>query len=95
LSFEAAAVIAGQKAGDPLKKSLPPVFWIEVVLAAIATQFAALTALKPDWIEHVLPVDLDHRSGSFEWQLTAAVALAAILLSASAFREWRKSPRAA
>jgi hypothetical protein len=88
---EATAVVNGQKAGDSLKKSLPPAFWIEVVLASIAALFAALTALMPDWIEQILPLNLDHHTGSLEWQLTAAVSLAAVLLSAAAFREWRKS----
>jgi len=68
---------------------------MEVVLTTIAALFAALTAFMPDWIEQILPVDLDHHTGSLEWQLIAAVSLAAALLSASAFREWRKSLRAA
>ena len=78
-----------------MKRSLPPNFWIEVILASIAALFAAITALMPDWIEHILPMDLDHHTGSLEWQLTAAVSLAAVLLTAAAFREWRNSLRAA
>jgi hypothetical protein len=95
LSFKAIAVIEGQKAGDPLKKSLRPAFWIEVVLATISALFAVLTTLKPDWIEQILPVDPDRHTGSLEWQLVAALSLAAALLSAGAFREWRKSLRSA
>jgi hypothetical protein len=93
LISKATAIIKGQKAGDPLMKSLPPIFWIESVLATISALFAALTVLKPDWIEQILHLDLDHHNGSLEWQLAVAVSLAAALLSASAFREWRKSPR--
>jgi hypothetical protein len=89
----AIAIVEGQKVGDPLKKNLPPAFWIEVVLATIAALFATLSALMPDWIEQIVPANLDQHSGSLEWQLTAAVSLAAIFLSASAFREWRKSLR--
>jgi hypothetical protein len=78
-----------------LKRNLPPAFWIEVVLATIAALFAALSALMPDWIEQIVPVNLDHHTGSLEWQLTAAVSLAAVFLWAAAFREWRKSLRPA
>jgi predicted lysophospholipase L1 biosynthesis ABC-type transport system permease subunit len=78
-----------------VKKDLPPTFWIEVAVSAIAALFAALTALRVDWIEQILPLDLDHHTGSLEWKLAAAVSLAAALLSTSTFREWRKSLRAA
>jgi membrane protein implicated in regulation of membrane protease activity len=84
-----------QKLVNPMKKSLSPAFWIELVLALVAALSAALTVLMPDWIEQMVPVDLDHHSGLLEWQLTAALFLAAALLSASAFREWRKALRPA
>jgi membrane protein implicated in regulation of membrane protease activity len=78
-----------------MKRNLPPAFWVEIVLATMAALLAALTVVIPDWMERIVAVDLDGSSGSLEWQLTAAMFLAAALLSASAFRQWRKAPRTA
>jgi hypothetical protein len=73
------------------RKNPSSVFWIEAVLAAFAALLATLTAAQPDWIERILPLDLDNDSGALEWELAWALFLAAALFSAVALRDWRKA----
>src|SRR6202035_4509929 len=58
------------------------VFWIETVLAAVAASLTVVTGLCPDWIERVLPIDLDLHSGSIERNILVACALSAALCAA-------------
>jgi hypothetical protein len=63
---------------------------LEVIGAAVTGLAAALTAIVPDWIEEVFHVDPDSGSGSLEWLIVAALALATITLGALAWRERRR-----
>jgi hypothetical protein len=60
---------------------------LEVIGAAVTGLAAAITAIVPDWIEEVFHVDPDSGDGSLEWLIVGALALAAITLSALAWRE--------
>jgi hypothetical protein len=60
---------------------------LEVIGAAVTGLAAAITAIVPDWIEEVFHVDPDSGDGSLEWLIVAALALAAMTLSALAWRE--------
>jgi hypothetical protein len=62
---------------------------LEVIGAAVTGLAAAITAIVPDWIEEVFHVDPDSGSGSLEWLIVAALALATVTLSALAWRERR------
>jgi hypothetical protein len=63
---------------------------LEVIGAAVTGLLAAVTAIVPDWIEGAFRVDPDAGSGSLEWLIVAALALATIALSALAWRERRR-----
>jgi hypothetical protein len=64
-------------------------FWIEAVLAVTTGFLAVLTAVWRDWIEEVFRVDPDRHSGSLEWLIVAALAVATCTLIAVARAEWR------
>jgi len=74
-----------------VKDRLPPRFWAQSVLAFIAAIVAVITVLWPDWIERAFGVDLDHDSGSIEWELVVLLMAAATLFAAYAWREWRRA----
>ena len=59
-------------------------FWAEVLLAAAAAVLAVATAIRPDWIEELTGLDPDAGSGSAEWAVTLALALAAVALAVGA-----------
>jgi hypothetical protein len=70
-------------------------FWVESGLALLSGLLAFLTSLWPDWLEALTGFDPDARSGSFEWMIVGALALAAVLLALTARSEWRRSRLAA
>ena len=65
-------------------------FWAETVLAVATAVFALLTAVWKDWIEIVFRVDPDRHSGSLEWAIVAAFALASVAFAVAARIEWRR-----
>jgi hypothetical protein len=70
---------------NPLRRTwLLVLFWAEVVLAAAAAVLAVATAIQPDWIEELTGLDPDAGSGSAEWAVTLALALAAVALAVGA-----------
>jgi membrane protein implicated in regulation of membrane protease activity len=73
------------------RKNPNPVFWLEAVLAALAALLATLTTARSNWIEWILPFELDNDSGALEWELACGLFLVAVLLSAMALRDWRKA----
>jgi hypothetical protein len=75
-----------------MKDRVPPLFWVESVLASITTLLAFLTVLWPDWIERVFAVDPDRHSGSIEWELVLVLLGTAALFAALARREWFRAP---
>ncbi|MGC2163852.1 MAG: hypothetical protein WA634_18245 [Silvibacterium sp.] len=74
-----------------MQYSLRSTFWIKTVIASVTALLAIVTALWRDWIERVFGIDLDHHSGSIEWELIVALLLAAMLFAALARREWQKT----
>jgi hypothetical protein len=64
-------------------------FWIEAGLAVTTGFLAVLTVVWRDWIEAALRVDPDRHSGSLEWLIVAALAVATCTLIALARAEWR------
>jgi hypothetical protein len=85
----------GRTLGIPVKCHPPLLFWIDSALAWLAALLAIVTSLFPDWLEQLLPIDPDRHSGSVEWSLVVACALAAAWLGALAVREWRRERPAA
>ena len=70
---------------NPLRRTwLVVLFWAEVLLAAAAAVLAVATAIRPDWIEELTGLDPDAGSGSAEWAVTLALALAAVALAVGA-----------
>jgi len=66
-------------------------FWVEAGLAGLAGALFALTLVSRDWIEAVLGVDLDHRSGGLEWLIVAALLAISLVLGAVAHSERTRS----
>lgn len=75
-----------------MRKDLRWIFWMEAVLASVATLLGALTSVQPDWIERVFALDLDNHSGAVEWKLVVSFFLAAFFLSTIACRSWLNAP---
>ena len=63
---------------------------LEVVGAAVTGLAGVITAIVPDWIEEAFLVEPDAGSGSLEWLIVIALALATVALSALAWRERRR-----
>jgi hypothetical protein len=57
-------------------------FWFECALAAASGTLSVLTLAWRDWLEAILPIEPDRRSGSVEW-LIIAMLVAITLVSAS------------
>jgi hypothetical protein len=68
-------------------------FWPEAGLALLSAVLAIVTSVRPDWIEGLTGWDPDHQNGSFEWMLTAGLAVLVLVLAALARHEWHR-PRA-
>jgi hypothetical protein len=65
-------------------------FWPEAGIALLSAVLAIVTSVRPDWIEGLTGWDPDHHNGSFEWMLTAGLAVLALVLAALARHEWRR-----
>ena len=68
-------------------------FWAETALAVLTASLAILTSVWPAWIEAVFGFDPDHHNGSFEWELTLALAVVTLILGALARRTWVRRAR--
>jgi hypothetical protein len=68
-------------------------FWAETALALLTAALAILTVAWTDWIEAVFGFDPDHHNGSFEWELTLALAVVTLVLGALARRTWIRRAR--
>jgi len=66
-------------------------FWIELAAAAASALALLATLLWSEWIELVFRVDPDHGSGSLEWAIVAASAVAAVSSATLAPLEWRRT----
>ena len=69
-------------------------FLIELCLAAATGALTIVTLVSREWIELVFRVDPDGGSGSLEWLLVGALAVATLVFGLLARHEWAK-PRAA
>jgi len=78
-----------------IPKNLGPRFWTESVLASVTGFLTILTLVWRDWVEGVFGFDPDHHNGSFEWELVGVCALATVIFSLLARREWRRAALAA
>ena len=74
-----------------MKHHVPVTLWIKAGLASVSALAAVLAVSLPDWIERVLNIDPDHRSGSLEWTIAVAFVLNAALFAALTRRTWRQS----
>jgi hypothetical protein len=70
-------------------------FWVEAGLAVLAALLAALTAIRPDWIEALTATDPDAHSGSLEWAVVAGLVAMCVVLTIVARTEFRRSRPAA
>jgi hypothetical protein len=66
-------------------------FYLEAILATLATALFVLTLVTRDWIEVLFKVDPDEGNGSLEWLVVIVLAVVAIALIALARRDWRKA----
>ena len=74
-----------------MKRSLPPLFWLEIVLSAFSAVSLVLSLVWPQWIEMLFEVAPDGGDGSDEWGITLGFAIATVTLLALARREWRRA----
>jgi len=70
-------------------------FWFQGVAALTAAFLAALTAVRPDWIELFFGIEPDEGSGSLELLILGIAIGIAIATSMGALSEWRRFRRAA
>ena len=68
-------------------------FLAEIGLATATGLLAIVTLISREWIEIVFGVDPDQGSGSLEWLIVIALAVATVVFGVLARNEWRK-PRA-
>jgi hypothetical protein len=65
-------------------------FWPEAVGACVTGALLVLTLSSQEWIEEVFGVDPDAHSGSLEWAIVIACAVATCVLALMARRDWRR-----
>lgn len=70
-------------------------FKLEAGLAILSGLLFLITLVWKDWIEIVFRVDPDQGSGSLEWAIVAALAVAAVICAALARIEGRRMQPAA
>ncbi|HLG75573.1 MAG TPA: hypothetical protein VFA09_07235 [Ktedonobacteraceae bacterium] len=66
-------------------------FWLETVLASVASILFVITLVWRNWIEIVFKVDPDNANGSLEWFVVATFLVVAIALFVSAGYEVRRA----
>jgi hypothetical protein len=66
-------------------------FWPAVFAGTVGVTLAVLTACWPEWLEAVLPVDLDGGSGTVEWLISGVFLLVGVASYSLAAVEWRRS----
>lgn len=74
-----------------MKKHLRPIFWLEIVLAALTAILLAATFIRNDWIEMVFGVDPDSGNGSFEKLIVGVLLVVTLALISLAGVELRKA----
>lgn len=66
-------------------------FWIESILAILATGLMLLTLVSREWIEWLTGTDPDGGNGTLEWVIVAACAAVAMAAGFLARREWSRT----
>jgi hypothetical protein len=74
-----------------MRRDMRARFWVESALGVLSAVLLLVTALWPDWIEHLFEVQPDGGGGELEWLIAAALALAAIVAGGLARAEWRRA----
>lgn len=74
-----------------MKRHLPVRFWVEAGFAGISAVCLALTAVWPQWIEHIFDFEPDGGDGSTEWGWALALSAATVVCIASAGRTWKRN----
>ena len=67
----------------------------ESVIALFAGALGVLTIFWHDWIEALTGWDPDQHNGSFEWMIVAVLLIIAVVVGATARRDWRLRAAAA
>jgi hypothetical protein len=74
-----------------MKNALRQRFWFETGLAIITSILFVITQVQRDWIEIVVNVDPDNRSGTLEWLIVGVLLVTMITLIALASYEWHRA----
>jgi len=74
-----------------MRRSLPTLFWIELLLSVLSGISLGLSLFNPQWIETLFEVSPDAGDGSTEWGWTIGFLISTVLLVALTRREWRKA----
>jgi hypothetical protein len=64
-------------------------FWLESATASVCGMLVLVTLVWPDWVEAATGFSPDRHDGSFEWQLSGALAVACLLALFAGAVEWR------
>lgn len=65
-------------------------FWLELAFSTASAVSLLLTLVWMEWIEILTGLDPDNHSGSAEWTIAGASALATILFAVLSRLEWQR-----
>jgi len=65
---------------EPMITALRRRFWLETVIAIVASILFVITLVWHDWIEIIFKVDPDHGNGLLEWSIVGALLVVTIVL---------------
>lgn len=77
--------------GEGMRRTLPALFWIELLLSVLSAISLILSLFNPQWIETLFEVSPDAGDGSTEWGWTLGFLVSTVLLGVLTRREWRKA----
>jgi hypothetical protein len=65
-------------------------FYFEAALGVIGTALFVMTLVWQDWVETIFGFDPDHGNGSFEYLISAAFVIVAVVSWVAARAEWKR-----